>query len=212
MSLPHVKLASVQVGAVQPLGPERVPSAFAKTGIAGPVAVGPLGLAGDMQADLSVHGGPEKAVYGYGLPAYDVWRADRPQIAWGAGAVGENLSFETLTEESVCIGDVFAVGSVRLQVCQPRQPCFKFALRFGDATLPRAMVRNGRCGWYYRVLEPGVLEAGDDVAITARPNPEWPVLRLFRLITGKAVDRADIQALATLEGLASQWQQLAGAL
>ncbi len=212
MSFAAVRLVSVNLGAVQPLGPQAVPSGFVKRAVDGPVAVGPLGLAGDAQADLSVHGGPEKAVYGYGLPAYDGWRADHPQHSWGPGAVGENLSFETLTEESVCIGDVFAIGSARLQVCQPRQPCFKFALRFADPGMPRAMVKNGRCGWYFRVLEPGAVEAGDTATILDRPNPDWPVLRLFRIITGKAVERAELDAMATLDGLASQWRRSAGGL
>lgn len=212
MSLPVVSLASVQVGRVRPLGPDGVPSAFVKHPVDGPVAVEPMGLAGDAQADLSVHGGAEKAVYGYGLPAYDGWRADHPHHAWGPGIVGENLSFETLTEESVCVGDIFVIGSARLQVCQPRQPCFKFALRFADPGLPKAMVKNGRCGWYFRVLEPGALQAGDTASIVERPNPDWPVLRLFRMITGKAVARADLDALETLEGLASQWRRPAGAM
>lgn len=208
------RLQSLQLGRVAPLGPDGVPSGIVKHPVTGPVALRGHQLAGDETADLTVHGGPDKAVYGYSADHYPRWLAERPAHAGRLtpGAFGENLTIAGLVEGDLCIGDIHAIGSARLQVCQPRQPCFKFALRFGDATLPRAMVRNGRCGWYYRVLEPGVLEAGDDVAITARPNPEWPVLRLFRLITGKAVDRADIQALATLEGLASQWQQQAGAL
>ena len=156
-------LISVQVGRVAPLGPEGVPSAFVKCPVDGPIAVMALGLAGDQQADLRVHGGPEKAVYGYALSSYAPWRHAFPEhdALLVPGAFGENLTIGGMDEETVHIGDVVRVGSATLQVTQPRQPCFKFALRFAEKRMPKAMIRNGRSGWYYRVVEAGVLAAGD---------------------------------------------------
>src|SRR4051812_23568955 len=124
-----VLLLSVQTGRAAPLGPDAVPSAFVKTARQDAVAVTPLGLQGDEQADLQVHGGPEKAVYGYAASHYPAWAEQFPALAFSGGAMGENLTIAGLEEKDICVGDVHSIGSSLLQVCQPRQPCFKFALR-----------------------------------------------------------------------------------
>lgn len=205
------RVLSVQTGRVAPLGAEGVPSAFVKTPVHGPVRVEELGLVGDEQADLSVHGGAEKAVYGYAATHYAAWTAEHPQRAalFVPGGLGENLTIEGLTEDEICVGDVHAVGSARLQVCQPRQPCFKFALRFGDKFLPKAMVRNGRAGWYYRVLVPGTLQAGDAVALVERPNPDFQFARLVAIVNGRGVARDELEAMARMRGLASDLRESA---
>ncbi len=207
----HDVVFSLQVGRILPLGPDGVPSGFIKSSLAGPVYVTPLGLAGDAQADLTVHGGLEKAVYGYGLAAYAVWQEAFPEHALllRPGAFGENLTIEGPTEETTCLGDVVHIGTTTLQVCQPRQPCFKLALRFADKRMPKAMIRNGRSGWYYRVLTPGTLAAGDQVRLVERPNPTWPLSRFNACLAAKTWDAAEALELATLPGLASQWQQAA---
>lgn len=194
-----IRVRSIQVGRAAPLGPDGVLSGFVKHPVAGPVTVGELGLTGDEQADLRVHGGPDKAVYGYAYLNYAAWRTQFPQYEskFVAGGLGENLTLEACDETQVCINDVVRIGSVTLQVSQPRQPCFKFALRFNDPSLPRAMMRNGFCGWYYRVLEPGRLEAGDAVLLQERPMPEWSVERVNRLIVqrrGTPAERAEFLA------------------
>lgn len=139
-------LLSVHIGEVAPLGPEEVPSGFVKHSVSGSVAVTTLGLAGDQQADLAVHGGPEKAVYGYPASRYPAWQKQFPGLVFQPGAMGENLSIAGLDETALCVGDVHAIGSALLQVCQPRQPCFKFSLRHNNPELPRAMVRSGFSG------------------------------------------------------------------
>src|SRR5580698_1225118 len=209
MSLPRV--ISIHVGKVAPLGPEGVPSAFVKQPIQGPVKVTPLGLEGDEQADLSVHGGPEKAVYGYSLANYAVWRQEHPQHAATLipGGFGENLCIEGLQEADLCTGDVHRIGSSLLQVCQPRQPCFKLALRFDDKLMPRAMIRTGRAGWYYRVLEPGTVSRGDRVHLEDRPNPDFPFARLVELISNGKATHAELERLKDMQGLASGWQSRA---
>jgi MOSC domain-containing protein YiiM len=202
------RLISVHVGQVAPLGPEGVPSAFLKQPVLGAVNVTLLGLQGDEQADHSVHGGPEKAVYAYSLANYSAWRREYPQHAAALvpGAFGENLCIDGLHETEVCVGDVHRIGSSRLQVCQPRQPCFKLALRFADKLMPKAMIRTGRAGWYYRVLNPGVIAAGDAVQLVDRPNPDFPFVRLIELISNSNATVAELARLQDMTGLASDWQ------
>ena len=205
------RLISVQVGRVARLGPNGVPSAFVKRPVAGPVAIAALGLAGDEQADLRVHGGPEKAVYGYALSSYEEWRDEFPEhgALWVPGGLGENLTIDGIDEQTVHIGDVVRIGAATLQVTQPRQPCFKFALRFGDKRLPKAMIRNGRSGWYYRVIETGVLAAGDRLDLLERPNPTWPMVRFNRVLSSKSSTMEDMVELAILPGLATPWRETA---
>jgi MOSC domain-containing protein YiiM len=204
-------LLSVQTGRIAPLGPDHVPSAIVKQARSDVVGVGLLGLEGDEQADLSVHGGPEKAVYGYAASHYPAWAAQFPQLASSfiGGAMGENLTIAGMDEAAICVGDVHAVGGVLLQVCQPRQPCFKFSLRHNNNRLPKAMVKSGHSGWYYRVLQQGRLQAGDKVALHNRPNPDFPFTRLVEIVNhGKATPTELIQ-MSDMPGLASQWRDIA---
>jgi MOSC domain-containing protein YiiM len=202
-------IVSVQVGQVAPLGPDRVPSAFAKSSVTGAVPVGRLGLAGDAQADLTVHGGPDKALYLYPAEHYDAWFRELPQHAalLVPGGFGENVTTLGFDEDTVCIGDVFRVGSALLQITQPRQPCFKLGLRFGDTRLPRAFLQSSRSGWYARVLEDGMVAALDPVVLLERPNPMWPVSRLAPLITHRLATPGDMIELAKLPGVACEWRR-----
>jgi len=204
-------LLSVQTGRTAPLGPDSVPSAFVKTSRQGAVAVTRLGLEGDEQADLAVHGGFEKAVYAYSSVHYPQWAAEFPQLAdhFTGGAMGENLTVSGLEESRICVGDVHKIGSALLQVCQPRQPCFKFGLRHDNKYLPKAMVRNGFSGWYYRVLREGALQAGDALTLEARPNPDFPFTRLVEIVYRNRASADEIRCMAGLEGLASQWRSRA---
>ena len=208
------RLLSVQTGRTAPLGPDDVPSAFVKTARQGPVAVMRLGLDGDEQADLSVHGGPEKAVYAYAAQHYPQWAQQFPELAahFTGGAMGENLTVSGLEESAICVGDVHQAGSALLQVCQPRQPCFKFALRHNNKFLPKAMVKNGFAGWYYRVLRVGQLQAGDALTLHARPNPDFPFTRLIQIVYHGKATTDEIRRMAELEGLASQWREHAKTL
>ena len=205
------RVVSVQVGRIAPLGPQRVPSGFVKSPVHGPVHAGRLDLTGDEQADPSVHGGPDKAVYCYPSEHYPLWLRDLPRHAQVLvpGAFGENLTTAGLDEGSVSIGDVLRVGSAELQVTQPRQPCFKLALRFDDKGLPRAMMKTGRSGWYVRVLIEGELQAGDAIHILRRPNPAWTIARFNALILGQGATRDEFAELAALEGLAEGWKLVA---
>jgi MOSC domain-containing protein YiiM len=206
-----ISLQSVQIGAVAPMGPDRVPSGFVKRAVPHRVCVAELGLLGDEQADLKVHGGPEKAVYGYAARHFSTWRAEFPEHSalFVPGGFGENLTIDGIDEEDICVGDVHRIGSAYLQVCQPRQPCFKFALYFSDNRLPKAMVRSGRAGWYYRVLEPGAIGAGDAIELVDRPQPEFPFARLVAIVNRGQATREELAALAAASGLASWLRKLA---
>ena len=199
----RILVTSVQAGRIAPLGPEGVPSAFVKENVPGPIRVGPLGLDVDEQADRRVHGGPDKAVYAYAASRYPEWATEFPDLArkFVAGGFGENLTIDGLNEDDLCIGDVHGVGSVRLQVCQPRQPCFKLALRFGNSRLPKAMVRNGRSGWYYRVLTPGTLQAGDEVRLLERPMPDFPFGDVLDFLYTRGLDEDFLERIAAADVL-----------
>jgi MOSC domain-containing protein YiiM len=207
----HSLIASIHVGKIAPLGPQAVPSGFVKHRVHSPVTVTHTGLVGDEQADLSVHGGPDKAVYGYGAANYFAWREEYPQHSelLVPGGFGENLAIDGMREADLCVGDIHAIGTTRLQVCQPRQPCFKFALRFNDKLMPKAMIRNGRSGWYYRVLDAGTLNPGDPVVLIDRPNPQFPFTRLVELISRGRATRTEWEQLQDMQGLALNWQRRA---
>lgn len=202
---------SIQTGRIAPLGPDHVPSGFVKTARSGPVRVGPLGLEGDEQADLSVHGGYEKAVYAYAAAHYPDWAARFPALvsSFTAGAMGENLTVSGMDESAICVGDVHAIGSALLQVCQPRQPCFKFSLRHANNRLPKAMVKSGHAGWYYRILREGVLQAGDAITLHDRPNPAFAFTRLVEIVNHGKAAPDELASMAAMPGLASQWRDTA---
>jgi len=152
--------------------------------------------------------GPEKAVYGYSLENYGAWRIEYPRHAavLVPGGFGENLCIEGMRESDLYVGDIHRMGSARLQVCQPRQPCFKLALRFQDKMMPKAMVRSGRSGWYYRVLEPGEIAPGDTVHLDERPNCDFLFTRLVEFISHDNATRLELERMQSMEGLATDWK------
>lgn len=169
-----MKLVSVNRALVAPLfvGSEgqrqAVMSAIRKQPVDGSVDVRPLGLAGDEQADLSVHGGLDKAVYLYPREHYALWedhlaRLRRQPVALAAGCLGENLTTEGVLESALWVGDRLRIGSVLLEVTEPRQPCFKFAAVMGYAAAPKHMLQSGASGVYLKVVEPGSLQAGNAI-------------------------------------------------
>lgn len=198
-------LAEVRTG--QPVSLKGHRTAYGKHPQVGPVAVGPEGLEGDAVGNTGVHGGPDKAVYAYGLSNYPRWVADLPHHAavLVPGAFGENLLFDDLDEAGVCIGDQWQVGSAVLVPCQPRQPCSTMARWFDDARMVKAMVENGRSGWYCQVQKAGALAAGDAAVLVARPNPNWSIARVLAVSYGAPPDAAALAALAQVPGLARSW-------
>jgi MOSC domain-containing protein YiiM len=121
------------------------------------------------------------------------------------GGFGENLTTLGFDEDGVCIGDILRIGSVTAQVTQPRQPCFKLGLRFAKMQMLRARTHSGHCGWYLRVLEPGLVEAGASITTIDRLNPSWPIARLNRLIDGRG-ELDEIAEVASLPGIANDFR------
>ncbi|MDQ3059240.1 MAG: MOSC domain-containing protein [Pseudomonadota bacterium] len=164
------QLLCVQVGTARrmTIGERSILTAFGKQPVAGEVAVKPLGLVGDEQADLSVHGGLEKAVYAYPSEHYAYWQAARREAGLGQiddslppGSLGENLTLAGLLETDVWAGDVLQFPGCALRVTVPREPCYKFNAAMGFARASRLMAQSGFCGFYLAVKTPGVLRAGD---------------------------------------------------
>lgn len=184
----RMKVLHVCVGSARPtlINGRKLLTAMAKTAVSGPVAVGPLGLAGDEQADLSVHGGLSKAVYAYPsehLPFWHTVRAQARVALWEdtlpPGAMGENLLLQGLLEQDLWVGDRLVLPGCVLVVSEPRQPCFKFGAAMGFAQAVKLMSQSAYCGSYLAVLHPGQVQAGD--AIRLEPGPREVNLRdLFR--------------------------------
>ena len=147
------------------------------------VHVARLNLDGDRQADLTVHGGPDKAVYVYDLSGYAHWRRELSREL-PYGQFGENLTVEGMPEAEVRIGDAYRIGTALLQVSQPRSPCFKLAMKMEMPTFPRMFLAAGRTGFYFRVLEEGEVGAGDAIELVSREAGEITVLEATREIFG----------------------------
>ena len=143
------------------------------------VAVRRLNLDGDRQADLRVHGGPDKAVYAYDLGGYEYWRREL-RVDFPFGQFGENLTVEGMPETEVHIGDAYRIGSAVLQVSQPRSPCFKLALKMERPAFLKAFLASGRTGFYFRVLEEGEIGVGDDIRLLSRESESVTVERMTR--------------------------------
>lgn len=153
-------------------------SAIVKRPVAGAVWIGTINAAGDAQADLKNHGGPDQAILGYSAEHYDYWRATVPEIDWQYGGFGENFTISGQNEDTVCLGDVYAVGAVRLEVTKPRAPCYKISRRYGHKTLTALVEETGFHGWYYRVLDEGEVSAGMEVDLLVRPYPHLSIRKM----------------------------------
>ena len=213
-------IKSIQVGMPVVLGdqdsndPADKPwlSGFKKLAVDGAVEVSETGLTGDGHADLENHGGRDKAILCYSAEHYPGWEAelDRQDVAFGL--FGENLTLSEGTERDVCIGDVFSIGDVEVQVSQPRQPCWKLGRYARHPELPKKVVRTGFSGWYLRVLKTGSIEAGMPFKLIERTQPDWSVRRAHRTMYAKKNDErfADRVELKNLSELSDSWKDELG--
>jgi MOSC domain-containing protein YiiM len=209
-----MRLLSLQVGQ-----PREVVDDYGRTVLTGifkePVAGHRMlrrhNVVGDAQADLTVHGGPDKAVYAYSADHYPGWRQELGRdLAFGT--FGENLTIEGVDERAIAVGDVFAVGDALVEVSQPRAPCSKLALRMGSLTFPKRFLASGRTGFYLRVLAEGEIGAGDPVERRSADPRRLTIHRLCRLrYFGPEVltadDRAAYADAAAHPALAAGWRQ-----
>ena len=186
MPVDALHVTAVHVGLPGTIGERRgrpVESAIAKARVEeSDLHLGVINLAGDRQADLSVHGGPDKAVYVYATEHYPAWQADG--FAVDVGGLGENVALAGATERDVLLGDVWRWGEALVQVSQPRSPCYKLAIHTGRKDIGPRMIETRRCGWYLRVLEPGTVPTSGPLTLEQRDEGEPSVQDLFAAMFG----------------------------
>jgi MOSC domain-containing protein YiiM len=202
------RVVSVNVGTPKQVqvAARTVLTSIFKSPVEGRVAVRRHNLAGDRQSDLTVHGGPSKAVYCYPTEHYPFWSEQLPDMDLPYGVFGENLTTEGLAEETVYIGEQFRIGSAVLQVTQPRMPCFKLAIRFGRADMVKRFWRSGRSGIYFSVIEEGELAAGDAIESVARVPESISVADVIKLYRGDET-RSELLNRAMRSPLSGRWKR-----
>ena len=205
-------IGPIMLGKVAPFrGAEA--SAIDKLPVHAPLKVGPMGFEGDEQADRVNHGGHDKAVHHYPHDHYAFWQDELGghELLSGPGAFGENITTSGLIEGDLYIGDRFRLGTALVEVSQGRQPCWKLDHRFARKGVTARVLQTARSGWYYRVVEPGTVQAGDMLELVERGHRGWSVERVFRLLlTGKPRQGLqELRELAQLAALSGNWKKRA---
>jgi len=180
---------------------------FFKTPVYGQIRVGHVNLEGDGQADLTNHGGSEKAINAYPFEHYRYWQETIGLQDLQAGAFGENFTVTGVLESDVCIGDIFEIGDTRLQISQPRQPCWKLARRWRVKDFALRVQDTGRTGWYFRVLQEGMVEAGSKLTITERPYPQWTIALANDVMHQRIFDMGAARSLMECHLLSVRWKE-----
>jgi len=203
-----MKIVSVNVGMPREVVWKgmTVKTAIFKEPVDGSVRISKLNLAGDQQADLTVHGGSEKAVYAYPGEHYEFWRKELLEVPFSWGRFGENLTTEGLLEGTLCIGDCLRIGSAVLIVTQPRMPCYKLDLRFGRDDMIKRFLMSGRSGFYFSVIEPGEVSVGSKVEILGRDANRVTVTDIVRLYLGQTRNPDLRQRAVNVSVLPENWR------
>ncbi len=165
-------------------------------------------LAGNQQADTKNHGQPGQAVLLYASAHYPLWRAELGLLEIGPGGFGENFTIDGQTEETACIGDIYAIGAARIQVSGPRYPCWKIEQRWNCTGLTARAAKTGRTGWYCSVLREGMIEPGAPILLVERPYPRWTIALTNSFVHTNNKDVQTALALAACPSLVEWWQQL----
>jgi MOSC domain-containing protein YiiM len=207
-----LKLASVNVGLPREVTwhGRIVTTGIFKEPVEGRVSLRKLNLDGDRQADLTVHGGKDKAVYCYPLAHYDYWKREMPGRELPTAIFGENFTTEGLLEDSIHIGDQFSIGSAEVIVTQPRLPCYKLGVRFQSDDMVRRFLASGRTGFYLAVNREGEVGAGDEIRAIARDPEAVPVSEIVRLYIAKRYvdgDVASVRRALRVAALPESWKE-----
>lgn len=203
-----MKLVSLNVGLPREIvykGRSIITGIF-KASVDGRVRARRLNLDGDRQADLTVHGGAEKAVYVYPAEHYAYWRDELSDMQLDHGMFGENFTSMGLLEDEVQIGDRYCIGSTTFQVTQPRMPCYKLAAKFGRDDILRRFLKSLRTGFYFSVIEEGEVGAGDAIEQVSRVAAGVTVSDVTRLYVGKGKDQALLRRAVQVEALPASWR------
>jgi len=203
-----VKIISVNVGLPRQVmyKGKTVTTGIFKEPVEGRIRVRRLNLDGDRQADLSVHGGPSKAVYAYPSEHYEYWREQLPGVDLAWGMFGENFTVEGLREDRVNIGDRFRIGSARVMVTEPRLPCYKLAAKFRRDDIIKRFLHSGRTGFYFAVLQEGEVGAGDDITVDSRDEHAITVADITRLYAHDKDDVRTLRRAIQVEALPESWR------
>jgi MOSC domain-containing protein YiiM len=205
-----MRILSVNVGQPRPVEwhGRTVTTGIFKEPVAGRIAMRRLNLDGDRQADLSVHGGPDKAVYGYPSENYPFWREQMPGLELGPASFGENLTTEGWTEDEVSVGDRFRIGTSEVIVTQPRMPCFKLQIRLGRTDIVSRFLESGRPGFYFRVLQEGEVAAGDPMERIEEDPRRLHVADVLRLyLDGDEADPGMLARAVQVAALPEAWRE-----
>lgn len=205
-----MKLLSINVGQPREIAAHGRPvtTGIFKQPIAGRVRACLTNLDGDRQADLTVHGGIDKAVYAYPHEHYPHWAQELGRDDFQAGQFGENLTTSGLLEDDVRIGDRFAIGSAWFEVSQPRVPCFKLALRMELPQFPKLFLKSQRTGSYLRVVQEGEIGAGDAIERLATDPNQMTVREVFDVAYGQGAERPAMQRAMEMPALATSWREM----
>ena len=204
-----MKVLAISVGRPQQVQwhGRRVQTSIFKTPVSGRVQVTRINIEGDEQSDLSVHGGPEKAVYAYPAEHYHFWRRELPAAELGWGAFGENFTTEGLLEDEVWIGDRYRVGTAELVVTQPRMPCYKLAIRFGQTEMVKRFLQSGRSGFYFAVEREGEVGAGDAIERLARNPSPLTVADVVALYAADSTNQPLLESASNHPSLPAAWRE-----
>jgi len=207
----EAEIISIQTGLPREIGNvEPWTTGFLKQPMTEPLWLGSTNLEGDGQADLVHHGGTHKAVCVYSAEHYPYWRETLKLAELPWGSFGENFTVGQLTEKDFCIGDVWQIGAARVQVSQPRQPCWKLARRWNIKDLALQVQETGYTGWYFRVLVEGSVQRGMTMSLTERPCPEWTVAAANHLMHHDKKNLDAAASLAALSLLSPSWKETLG--
>ena len=203
-----MKILSVNVGLPREIFHEgrSIRTGIFKVPVPGRVRVNALNLAGDQQADLTVHGGPSKAIYAYPAEHYEFWRKELPGVDFPWGSFGENLTTEGLLEKELNIGDRLCVGSVELVVTEPRLPCYKLGVKFNRDDMVRRFLKSRRTGFYCAVLREGDLGAGDTIQFLSHDDNPVSVADITRLYAFDKQDLTGMRHATGLRALPKSWR------
>lgn len=191
---------------------EPVSTGIFKEPVNGSIMLRTLNLDGDRQADLSVHGGVTKAVYGYPSEHYEFWKTELPEmnlpridLPWGM--FGENFTTEGLFEDGVNVGDRFRVGEAELMVTEPRLPCYKLGIKFGRSDILKRFLKSRRTGFYFAVVKEGMVAAGDEIELISRDPNNITIADIVRVYAFEKNDHETMRRAVKLKALSESWRE-----